>query len=56
MKAERLIDKILQEMNSAPDPMSMTLTEFNILKQYERSCLLRMKMKMMGVPDYEEIK
>ncbi|WP_427831999.1 hypothetical protein [Methanobrevibacter intestini] len=53
---KRLIDKILQEMNSTPEPMSMTLTELNILKQYERSCLLRMKMKMMGIPDYEEIK
>lgn len=52
MKAERLIDKILQEMNSAPEPMSMTLTELNILKQYEKSCFFRMKMKMMDVPDY----
>lgn len=50
MKAERLIDKILQEMNSTPEPMSMTLIELNILKRYERSCLLR--MKMMGIPDY----
>lgn len=49
MKAERLIDKILQEMNSAPEPMSMVLTELNIPK----SCLFKMKMKMMDVPDYE---
>lgn len=52
MKAERLIDKILQEMNSSPEPMSMTLAELNILKQYERSCRLRTKMKMMMVSDY----
>lgn len=52
MKAGRLIDKILQEMNSAPEPMNMTLTEHNILKQYGRSCIF--KMKMMRIPDYDE--
>jgi len=41
MKEEKLIDKILQEMNSMPDPISMSLTEFNAFEQYVELCILR---------------
>lgn len=53
MKEEKLIDKILQEMNSMPDPISMSLTKFNAFEQYVELCILREKMKLLMVPDYE---
>lgn len=53
MKEEKLIDKILQEMNSMPEPISMSLTEFNAFEQYVELCILRKKMKLLMVPDYE---
>ncbi len=41
MKEEKLIDKILQEMNSMPEPISMSLAEFNVFEQYVELCILR---------------
>lgn len=32
MKEEKLIDKILQEINSMPEPISMSLTEFQCFR------------------------
>lgn len=45
MEEEILIGKVLQEMSSAPDPMSMSLAEFNVFEQYVELCILREKMK-----------
>lgn len=53
MEEETLIGKVLQEMSSTPDPMSMSLAEFNAFEQYVELCILREKMKLLMVPDYE---
>lgn len=53
MKEEKLIDKILQEMSSTLVSMSMSLTKFNVFEQYVELCILREKMKLLMVPDYE---
>lgn len=53
MKEEKLIDKILQEINSMPEPISMSLTEFQCFEQYVELCILRQKMNLLMVPDYE---
>lgn len=53
MKEEKLIDKILQETKSMPEPISISLAEFNAFEQYVELCILREKMKLLMVPNYE---
>lgn len=53
MEIEILIGKVLQEMNSTPELPSMSLAELNMLEQYVELCILREKMKLLMVPDYE---